>query len=197
MMSRIAAVVCLLGGTLLGGCRDATEPEQLGSSGYGTPVLVPGGTRAIQSLAVGDTILAVTAYPRNGSGLALQWSPRTLAMSVGVPPAPVGGHYPTMVRVLYGGARSLVVSTDQVFLLADGTLTTAVKLTPANVLVAVDGSAVPISMISIGSYQDGIHQVATSLAFEREVHPEGHLIGLNGIVAGDYILQIEWSFFRS
>jgi hypothetical protein len=83
----------------------------------------------------------------------------------------------------------LAVTSDHLFLLPDGMLKTAAKLTPNDQLVAPDGSKVPILALHIGDYTAGFHHIATSKK-PPSADLDGHLLNTNGVVSGDYTLQL-------
>lgn len=83
----------------------------------------------------------------------------------------------------------LLVTAIQPFLMKDGTLKQAQKLVPGkDVLLLQDGSTTPIVSLEVGMFEKGVHHIATSA--ERATSLDGHLLLANGIVVGDYSLQI-------
>lgn len=83
----------------------------------------------------------------------------------------------------------LLVNALQPFLMTDGTLKQARKLVPGkDMLVRADGSPTPINSLEVGLFNKGVHHIATSNAPAKSL--DGHLLLANGIVAGDYAVQI-------
>ena len=148
--------------------------------GYGTRIETgPGIVRPIETLAVGDAVLAASL--RAGQ---LEWTERTVEFSNGVPP----GNQTMMVVLSWDvGEEQLVVTRDQPFLLAGGTITRAERLAPGDQLVRADGKPAVLRQVALGNFLGGIHDIATSRRFDGI---DNHLISATGIVAGDYALQI-------
>ncbi len=151
-----------------------------------TPVASDAGTyKGVEQFAVGDLV-----YVADDASLS-SFSQKQVRFSSGTGP---GGHN-VMVKVSYGapGAEdSLVVTRNQVFLLADKTLKQAVALVPGiDRLLRHDGTtvtAVPIHSLQVVVSTLGVHHIATSQAPAQD--PAGHLILAKGIVCGDYSLQV-------
>lgn len=147
-----------------------------------TPIAVPEGEeQPIETLVVGDKVLS--------AGSDLDWTPRAVGFSGGIPPGPDNGR--TMVSIAYrlpGGAATLVVTADHVFLLPDGRLRRAEALVPGvDELTSPDGRPVPILSVEVGESHGGVHHIATSDGVATGV--DGHLLNMKGVVAGDWALQ--------
>ncbi len=154
----------------------------------GTPVAIPGGNRAIGDIMVGDQVLAASA-----AGSGWQWGAKTVSFSSGTPGG--AGAQNVMVYIRYGdgdgdGDGTLIATPDQLFLQPGGKLIRADRLRPGLSLIRQDGSEVPIVMVAVGNYQGGIHHIATDLPKAWNGSVDGHLLSLNGIIGGDYVLQI-------
>ena len=97
-----------------------------------------------------------------------------------------------MIRVSFGdpaAAEEIFVTWDQLFMVAGHRLKRAAKLVPAaDRLIRADGSLAPVLDMSAGLHQRGVHQVATSESPTTD--PSGHLLIANGVVCGDYSLQV-------
>jgi hypothetical protein len=150
---------------------------------YGTPVATaPGQYRAIETFAVLDPVLA--------AGGDLQWKELTVEFSNGV--LPHSEHGKTMMTVYYGDVaapRSLVVTPDHVFLLASGKLKRAEMLVPGtDQLVDPQGNPVALLAKETGGWFGGVHHIATTKTVA--VSLEGHLLDSNGVVTGDWAVQI-------
>lgn len=156
---------------------------------YGTLVAVPeGADRAIETLAVGDRILAGWT---EGAGVAPEWRPLPLTFSQGI----ASETQQSAVYLAFGDQDDpddMVCSSDQPLMLADGTLTTACKLRRGDELLRLDGTAAELQTIAIGEYSGGVHHVGTGMPRDADGKPsiDGHLIGAGGLVAGDYFLQL-------
>jgi len=152
-----------------------------------TPIGLPDGQqRPIAEIEVGDMVLAGTV-----SSDEVEWEPATVGFSQGTE----GGSQPAMVYLVYGDGDGLVASPDQPMMLADGSLTTAARLAPGQDLMGVDGQPVTLSLVSIGEYKGGVHHIATNPDWEGSI--DKHLIQANGLVAGDFTLQLHFPHLPS
>ncbi|MBZ5788751.1 hypothetical protein K8353_01400 [Burkholderia contaminans] len=148
-----------------------------------TKIAVPGGTKEIYLIAKGDEVLTASV----ASGGKIEWSSATVSFSAGTA---LNGHQPMMIYLSLSGTAThdLICNLDQPFLLANGKYAKASKLRPGDQLVDKDGNPVQIDMISIGSYDGGVHHISTDAPWNR--HPDGHLLLAGGVVAGDYTMQL-------
>jgi hypothetical protein len=155
---------------------------------YGTPIATPAGEKVIEQFMIGDDVSAASIAPK-GKSLGLSWGAKVVYFSSGTGPLRKGAtHYPTMVFVHYGEDKSLIVTEDQLFLLSNGQLKQANALSVLDMLVNADGSPVRINAVKLGEYGGGLHHIATDIKFEGDIN--GHLLNSNGVVTGDYTLQI-------
>jgi hypothetical protein len=153
-------------------------------------VEAPSGFRAIGDYQVGDQVLTASR-----SGDSWVWKPDVVQYSNGSPatadPSPTAGN--VMLLVEYGDGKQLIASPNQLFTLADGKLKRADQLAPGHDrLAGRDGGTVQIGRITSGYYKGEVHHIATEMVaygdFDGSL--DGHLINANGVVAGDYLLQI-------
>jgi hypothetical protein len=164
--------------------RDAMGPCACSCSclAHGTPVQVSAnGFQAIESIAVGDQVMA--------ADVNLKWVPRTVVFSQGTTGE---SRQKYTVLITYKGT-SLAVTSDHVFLRADGKLIAADRLTAGDALMSPEGSPVKLTSVHIGDYTAGFHHIATA---KKAPSPslEGNLLNTNGVVSGDYSLQL---FYRA
>lgn len=156
---------------------------------YGTPIAIPEGTKVIQDFQVGDQVLvAIPAV--TDTQLQLSWSPKTVGFSSGTGPK---SHEAIMVYLHYGDKGALIVTTDQLFLMPNGKLKRADKLVPGQdeLVLADGGTTTPLHEVRLGSYDGGVHHIATSTeSLEDFTGIDDHLLNSNGVVTGDYILQL-------
>jgi len=155
------------------------------SFAYDTPVRSPDGQRPIQDCAVGDRVLAASEA---GGGWA--WAPGQIGFSSGTG---AGGHQAGMFFIRFGEAGRLIVVPDQPLLITGGTLQTASRLMPGrDSLVAADGSALPVTDVSVGQYDGGVHAIAMMAGggLDWDGSLDGHLLECAGAICGDYVLQI-------
>ncbi|MGN6662930.1 MAG: hypothetical protein ACTHK6_01795 [Solirubrobacterales bacterium] len=155
----------------------------LGPPGNLTAIGVPeGAQRPITEIGKGDTVAAGRT-----SGGRLEWEPATVGFSQG---AHGGGPAP-VVRVAYGERGGLTVSPDQPLMLADGSLTTAAHLAAGQELMGADGEPVPVGEARFEEREGGVHHIATSPDWNGSI--DGHLLQANGVVIGDFTLQLHLS----
>jgi len=138
--------------------------------------------RPIGEIGVGDTMLAGKI-----EGGRVEWEPATVGFSQGTE----SEDQTEMVRVAYGDGAGLTVPPDQPLMLADGKLTTAGDLAPGQELMGVDGDPVPVGDVKRGSYEGSVHHIATDPDWNGSL--DGHLIQVNGVVAGDFTLQLHFA----
>jgi hypothetical protein len=145
----------------------------------GTMIAVPDGNCEVQLLTVGQPILSGSL-----SGNKVNWTPKAVKFSAGTK----DGSQESMIYLVFGDNKELIVSPDHVLMLASGKFTTAIKLMPNDLLMGADGNPVKIITSSLGQYQGGVHHISTDVVFDGT--PNNHLINSNGIVSGDYTLQM-------
>lgn len=155
-----------------------------------TPVADPQGFKAIGDYNVGDQVLTAFRTSQDWT-----WQPETVQFSSGSPATtdsgPTAGNL--MLMIEYGEGKSLIATPNQLFAVADGKLKRADQLAPGDdSLVGEDGSGVSIGRISSGYYKGPVHHIATDMVTYEEFTGslDGHLINTNGVVAGDYLLQL-------
>ncbi|WP_127529434.1 Hint domain-containing protein [Paenibacillus kobensis] len=152
---------------------------------HGTQIGTPDGTNAIEKFSVGDKV--ITASVQLGAqGLQLEWKKAKLNFSNGTGPQ---SHQPAMIFIRFGGHGSIVVTPDHLFLLPSGKMKRADRLVPGkDMLVSYNGTEVEINEISVGEYTGGVHHIATDVSFSGSL--DGHLLLSEGLVSGDFNLQI-------
>lgn len=158
---------------------------------YGTKIAVSETeTKNVETFFPGDKVLAGSLAITKGKKLALNWDKATVVYSMGSGPMGTGEHAVNDVLVIsYGKGQEIICTPDQVFLLSTGKLKYAHQLNLIdNALTAPDGSAVKINSITRMKYKGGIHHISTSAKPTK--NPNGNLLNSNGVVTGDYSLQI-------
>lgn len=152
-----------------------------------TQINCPGTERPIRELSIGDEVMAADINVREGK-VQLSWLAKTVMFSSGTS----AGEISTMIFIRHdpvGKNTQIIVSTDQVFLLANGKLIRARDLAPgSHQLVSANGEAVNIQEVKMGNYSRGINDFG--LGMGPVTDPNGHLILAGGVVAGDYCLQL-------
>ncbi|WP_059051430.1 M48 family metalloprotease [Paenibacillus senegalimassiliensis] len=148
-----------------------------------TPIMISDGiTKAVQNIKVGDYIQV--------AGLDLVWRQKEVGFSAGSK----GNRttlQPSIVFISYGENQHLVVTPDSLFLTSDKKLKRADKLNVEDFLIGEHSDKIPINGVGIGNYRGGFHHIATDVD-EPSENLDGHLIMANGVVCGDYTLQIKY-----
>jgi len=103
-----------------------------------------------------------------------------------------GGRAENCVAIQYnvnGELQTLICTPDQQFLMKDGTMKLAAKLVAGqdNLLMITDESVL-IENVTVKETVLGFHAISTSLKLPASIN--GNLIVANGIICGDYALQI-------
>jgi len=117
------------------------------------------------------------------------WSRRPVLFSSG---SGDKGAHNLMLKVSYGDGQNsdyLLVNRSQLFLMYDRTLKPAATLVPGtDSLVDADGKAWQVQSLELGTFDKGLHHIATSVGPARS--PNGHLLLAKNIVCGDWALQV-------
>jgi hypothetical protein len=152
--------------------------------GFSQSVAVRSGIVPLASLRKGDAVLAGSV--RGSAGRRrLAWSSAAAGFSAGL-----ASNISPCVLIGTGGkaARELSCAPDQPVLLADGTVTTADRLRLDDILLDLDGNPAPIRALGFGPSPLPLHNLATSVPFNGSL--DGRLLCINGLVVGDYDLQL-------
>jgi hypothetical protein len=152
---------------------------------YGTRIGIPSGSKVIEDFVEGDRVKTADVEP-DGSGIKLTWSTAKVSFSSGTGP---DSYESAMAYIRYGNFGTIIVSTDHLFLMPNGKLKRADRLVPGkDQLVSAEGVPVNINEVSIGEYKGGVHHIATDKEFTDNIN--GHLLLSEGVVSGDFNLQI-------
>lgn len=160
--------------------KDANGPCTCSCSclAFGTPIQVDSATfEAVEAIKVGDYVLS--------AGKDLTWQKQKVEFSQGTTGA---SRQKYTVLVVYLD-KMIAVTSDHVFLMADGTLKTADRLSSGDNLTNPSGKPVVITSVLVGEYSAGFHHIATKKALP-DSNLNGHLLNTNGVISGDYIVQI-------
>lgn len=147
-----------------------------------TLIGLPHGEEEILNIEIGKEVLSGSVE----SGQTVTWEPAQVTFSNGTG----GGEEPAMVYLEYGDGRKMIVSTDQPLMLAEGLLTVASRVTVGAELMGVDGTPLRVTLATIGTYKGGVHHIATG-KWTGSINK--HLIQANGVVAGDFALQLHFA----
>ena len=143
-----------------------------------TTITVPTGAVQIAGLRAGDLVLA--------ADLAMQWQQYVVKFAATASGATM------MASVAFGNNRQIIVTFDQLFVMADRTLKRADRLEPGDSLAGGGGQAVGVQRIMAGMFGGDVCDIATS-ADPPSHDLAGHLLDANGVIAADYDLQV-WHF---
>ncbi|MEH6877968.1 hypothetical protein [Priestia megaterium] len=134
--------------------------------------------KAVQDIKKGDYVYA--------AGLDLKWHRKKVTFSQGTEGR---SKQPLTIYIAYGDDQHLIVTPDSLFLMEDKKLKRADKLTPEDYLINQNGEKVRIAGVVSGDFYGGFHHIATEIEVPSN-DLQGHLIVANGIVCGDYMLQV-------
>lgn len=149
---------------------------------FDTPVTVSAGqTKAIQTFKLDDPVLAF-----DPSGAPQQ---RSVAFSDGTDATSV---QPEMAYVSFkigADERTVTVTLNHTFLLADTRkLIQAQMLAAGTGLLLADGTTASVTKLEIKSYTGGVWNISTAIG--RPANLDGHLIDTDGILSGDFAVQL-------
>jgi hypothetical protein len=154
-------------------------PDRSGSEADAGSVAVPEGERPVADVQPGDEVETGT----RGYDGGLAWVSREVGLAAGVGPA-------SAVRVLLDDGRATVAESGRLFLQPSGKLKRADALEAGvDVLVAPDGR--PVAVRSVEHGRAAVRRVAAAVpSYEEFDGPDGHLLAIDGVVAGDYVTQL-------
>ena len=120
-----------------------------------TKILIPDNqVKFVQLIEVTDSVMAGSIDVTTGK-LNVTWQPSQVSFSDGTSP----GATSQMIAIQYGIEGEIIATSDQLFLLPDGKLKAANRLTPLDQLVGEDGHAIDIESIRVVQYTGGIHHI--------------------------------------
>jgi hypothetical protein len=138
--------------------------------------------KAIEQFAPGDLALV--------AGKDLSWTQSTIEFSEGTGSESMNTPVILIAYELDGVEHTLFATNSQPFLIPGlpRKLTAADRLKPGDLLVTPDDKTTTITQLVSGVYGRPVHHIATTL--EPATSLEGHLLNVNGVVAGDFALQM-------
>ena len=149
---------------------------------FGTPIALDEKQfMAIEEIKQGDFVYAC--------GKDLKWSKQKVEFSQGTE---VSSMQKYVVLVSYE-RTFIAVTSDHIFMLSNGQLKTADRLTGTDKLISPNGNPIKINSVHIGDYNAGFHHISTKKEIPDE-NLDGHLLNTNGVISADYTLQI---FYKS
>ncbi|MBL6448468.1 hypothetical protein JMN32_19300 [Fulvivirga sp. 29W222] len=140
--------------------------------------------KAVELFAVGEPVLATGPDVASWKELVVEFSGGTAGSS----------NSPFMVAVTYddgGENKELVVTEDNLFLMPNGKMKRADELVPGkDKLVKASGisDTAEVTEIRRVSVSTGVHHISTGT--EKPTTLDGHLLNVQGIVVGDYVVQL-------
>jgi len=135
--------------------------------------------KPIQDIVVGDSVLTLNADKH--------WCPAEVKFSDGTRPA--GSKIPYVIYLKLNTGAELVVTPDHPFLLMNGSLQPANRLSLTDRLVNENMAPVKIESLAYGYFNGVIRNISTSAAGEGE-GLDGHLINTAGVISGDFYAQM-------
>lgn len=147
---------------------------------YDTPVEVSSGVyQAIQLIVTGNNVLA--------AGKDIKWRQEKVEYSQGTNGSVVD---PYVYLIVYDTNKYIFATADQPFLVKGGKIKRASRLSKEDELVLADGSGTtPIVLVENVTYRGGVHHIATRKEIPNK-NLDGHLLNINGVVGGDYAVQL-------
>ena len=149
----------------------------------GLLIATPNGDKLIETLTIGDAVSSAS-IELAGNKVQLKWS-NELVDKMFDTKKKVN---PFTVYINYGDdTQAMVCTSEQPFLLSNGKCIIAERLRPGMYLIDKKGKHVRLNALSFGSYEGGEYAFSTNKPWTKNI--EGRLILMNGVVAGDYLLQ--------
>jgi hypothetical protein len=146
-----------------------------------TPVAMADGNWArIQEIKPGDTVLTAQ--------LGKSWQPKKVEFSDGTKGD--GNLVPGTIYIRTETDIELLVTADHPFLMENGNLQQAKRLTKSDKLVDENFNPVGIKQIAPGFYTGGIWHISTSTSDQPGEPLSDHLLNTAGIISGDYYAQL-------
>lgn len=149
-------------------------------------IAVPNGSKQIHLIKQNEEVLAASTRMANGK-LELAWE----AIKVHFSSGSEAGSLSTMVYLeLKCAEGSLIYSLDQILLLDNGKYIIASRLQPGQSLVDKDGKGLLVKRVIVGEFNRGVHGIMTMAPMKDS--PDGHLLLAQGVVVGDFWMQINF-----
>lgn len=142
----------------------------------GTLVSIPNGEKVIESIQIREFVEA--RYAGN------TWKDSAVDFIGGLPQGDI-----LLLLIVYGNNEKIIVTQDQLFMTSKKVLKQGKDLIPGKCIL-MDKSGDPIEILEITEsiVTLGVYNLATSM--QPTKNTDGHLLLCNGIVVGDYALQL-------
>jgi hypothetical protein len=153
-----------------------------------TLISIPTGLKSIDNFKKGDAVSAISVkfkkkkkkkFKVSSSEAKISFTANTSSSQSG---AVVG------IAIENLNIPNFVCSSHLPFLLSNGKYIRAHKLIPGQEIVNKDGEFLKIENLVIANQKIDIHHISTNSIWNNT--PNGHLLLANGIVVGDYILEL-------
>jgi hypothetical protein len=152
-----------------------------------TPIAIPIGTELVKNLKKGDAVLAGSVTPSSGR-VAVSWSDQAVKYAGELQdPADTDPGDAKAILINFGAGHNLIVSSYQLMFTSSGKLKQALRLSLGDKLLSKAGEEVTINEIKLGEFVGQRYHIGIDQAFNDNV--DGHLLALNDIIIGDYVLQ--------
>lgn len=149
----------------------------------GTRIATSSGEKAISDLHKGDSVLAFSVKLDSGK-LELSSSEAKVIFSDGMQ------GQSKALYITFGEYKEIICTLDQPFLLRNGKYARGSQLRPGTELVDGQGNPVVVNIISMGTYQGMINNIA--VGDFNFTSPNGHLLLAQGIIIGDFAFQLSF-----
>jgi hypothetical protein len=147
---------------------------------FNTPVAIGNDqNKAIQDFKVGDTVLAREKD---------QWVEKIVKFSDGTSPISVQPEMCYITCEIDGKQQALVTTMDHTLLTEENKLIQARQLRVGTKIQLASGGLTPVLKFDVRSYTGGVWNISTGIGEPSSL--EGHLINTQGVVSGDYAVQL-------
>ncbi|HEY0396162.1 MAG TPA: hypothetical protein VGD01_16885 [Candidatus Elarobacter sp.] len=156
-----------------------------GCYAYGTALRTAEGLKSVETLTTSDRVMALDDPAALAEGRPT-WTLQPVVFTGGAGAETA----PPAVSIGYGDNRHVVAPADQLVMTGTGKLKAASRLVPGrDEMRLADGTRAPVTRVARGTFAQGSRHVAASdTAFNGSVG--GHLLDAEGVVVGDYVLQL-------
>lgn len=149
-------------------------------------IAIPTGLKPMYNFTKGDTVSAISVKLNKGK---IKLSSKIAKVSFSIDNKHQS-HSEKKVSIFVpsNDVPYLICDTNLIFLLSTGKYTKASALIPGQEIVDKNGNPVLIEGISLINHNGNGHNISTNAKWDNT--PNGHLLLANGIVTGDFTLQI-------
>ncbi len=145
-----------------------------------TFIVTPFGDTAVQLLDVGNPVLVGTMTANKPT-----WSSMDLVFTSGIPVTNENA-----IVMTFDNNQTLTVTSDHVFLRMNSKVIRAEYAFVGMKIMGAEGNPVTIKSISRQTMDASVYNIAAVSTFDGSI--DNHLVCSNGIISGDYTLQINF-----